>query len=138
MNFFIEIQNRTLFPDNIQSISGLDRRISVRDDDLSVAGNSYDQHVWQDLANIRDLDPYETFEAGNGKLDERDFPAGKDPVAQCVLFGQVFIDLYRDPQVRVHDMVDAHDFFYETDLLHVFRIPDTGDRFLTAQTFGKG
>ena len=35
-------------------------------------------------------------------------------------------------------MVDAHDFFYETDLLHVFRIPDTGDRFLTAQTFGKG
>ena len=51
---------------------------------------------------------------------------------------RVFIDLYRDPQVRVHDMVDAHDFFYETDLLHVFRIPDTGDRFLTAQTFGKG
>ena len=64
------------------------------------------------------------------------FPLEKIPLLS--VYCQVFIDFYRDPQVRVHDMVDAHDFFYETDLLHVFRIPDTGDRFLTAQTFGKG
>ena len=115
----------------------VDYGFAVRNDNLAVPRNGYHQHIRQLFLDLIHGQTAEAAVPFHFELDQRNLPCGKDAVGQGVLLNQIFVDFIGDRHVRIDDMIDVHCFLDEIQLVHMLRIPHSGDHLATSKFLRK-
>ena len=134
----VQLGNFILFADQVEGIVILNDGVAMRNDDLTVSGNRYDQHVRQKIRHLPHGEVDQAAHSADIELDHGNLAAGKDTVGQCVFFDQILVDLERDGQIRIDNVVDIEGFLDKINLVHVLRISYARDDLGTAHLFGEG